>query len=83
MHIENIRKQRETEDKKELQDSMWAKMNEQWDDDFDIDADSTSFTDSEECDNMMEKYEHDLIKVLSGLEDNLPKWYGIETEEEE
>ncbi|KKL90737.1 hypothetical protein LCGC14_1901670 [marine sediment metagenome] len=66
-----------------MQDELYSKLHEQWDDDFDIDADSTSFTDSQEMDNIMQIYEDDLIKVLSGLEDNLPKWYGIETEEEE
>lgn len=62
----------------ELQDELWKKFG-----DLDLEADYISFTDSQEMDNMMQKYEHDLIKVLSGLEEKLPDWYGIETEEEE
>lgn len=62
---------------------MWDKVHEQWDDDFNIDDDHISFTNSEEMNDMMVKYEHDLIKVLSGLEKKLPEWYGIEIEWEE
>ena len=58
-------------------------MHEQWDDDFDVDSDSTTFTESEDCEDMMEKYQENLIKVISGLEEKLPDWYGIEVEEEE
>lgn len=80
---EKICEGRKPKDTKELQESLWNKLSEQWDDDFDVDGDSTIFTKSEECDGLMERYEEDLIKVLSGLEDTLPDWYGIETEEEE
>lgn len=73
---------RKPEDKKELEYVLWNKLYEQWDDDFNIDDDSTSFTDSQEMNDIMERYEEDLIKVLSGLEEKLPDWYGIETEEE-
>jgi len=70
-------------EKKELQKSLWDELAEQLGDDFDIDADSTPFTESEECDGMMERYQNDMIEVLSGLEDKLPEWYGLEVEEEE
>lgn len=82
IHIENTRKKASVR-QKNLSDNLWEKMHEQWDDDFRIENDSTLFTDSEEMNNMIQKYQNDLIKVLSGLEEKLPDWYGIEAEDED
>jgi len=81
MHIENTRKQAATRQKK-LQDELWKKMHEQWSDDFRIEDDVESFTDSEEMDIMMQSYQNELISVISGLEEKLPDWYGPEVKEE-
>lgn len=75
---EEIVKYRTQDEMLERQDELWDNFN-----DLDLDADLTSFTKSNECDDMMQNYEDDLVKVLSGLEENLPDWYGIEIEEEE
>ena len=69
---------------KELEQSLWDVLTGKLgadDFDIDIDTDYIPFTNSEEFEQIMERYQEDLIKVLSGLENKLPEWYGSDEEE--
>lgn len=68
---------RELESNKKRQEDMWNEFLNQFED-FNIDADSVELF----LDDMMEQYRINLIKILSGIGDDVPSWQKVEVEDE-
>ena len=70
---EQMMKRRAKNGNQKIQDELWNKLSCG----VDVDADAESFTESEELDGMMHRYEEALMLYISGLED-MPEWMDPE-----